>query len=467
MARSLDQLPPEILMTILDKMHISQLSTMIRVNRQFFTLGIPRLWQAQGGTYLAKVPKDRRGVYIPLIQELDLSGFAKDVYEEFKDFVFHNVRKLSVSLEEDDEPIAYCSYLTHLINPGLQLLGLGGDISPDFLFDVQTKCPKLRSVSIWRCGPCVTPTDLLTFLRGLPYLESLRISMDHHAMTDSKVIEFLARSSTLEQLTLEQIYPELLWDALSVESPFPALRKLDIEICQDALTSMAKLFGSVLHLRVEPMTTEYLDSREIEVRIRPLSELTQLRTLEIGFNGNSFYGNMTIVPEDIVSLRSLSNLTSLTLAGLRKPRPGDAEISDDDFHRLVSGLPDLETLSLHPLPSKVTPASLAALAECCPRLESCFVGGGLHVLDLQDYKAPLFPRLGSFRVGRFLDQRLADRVEPIERRAQEHAQQLERHFPKADIRVLQNGWFSTPSAFDSEVMRLLRPKNERDFEPDS
>jgi hypothetical protein len=52
----------------------------------------------------------------------------------------------------------------------------------------------------------------------------------------------------------------------------------------------------------------------------------------------------------------------------------------------------------------------------------------------------------------------------IERRAGEHAQQLERHFPKADIQV-QQGWFSTPGSFSSMVLRLLRVKNERDFGP--
>ncbi|GFF37916.1 hypothetical protein IFM61606_02179 [Aspergillus udagawae] len=464
MARSLDQLPPEILMTILDEMYISQLSNVIRVNRQLFNLGIPRLWQAQRDIYLAKVPKHRRRVYTPLIQELDLAGSPKDVYEEFKDLVFHNVKELSVTLEDNHETIADCRYLTHFINPGLQLLDLEGSISADFLLDVQNQCPKLRTVRLWRCGPCITPTDLLTFLSGLPYVESLHITMDHHNMTDSKVIEFLATSSTLEQLTLEQITPELLGDALSVESPFPQLKELDIEINQDAVPSMAKLFGSVMQLSVTLRPTEDLDTPETEVRIRPLSELTELRTLEISFNGD-----MTIVPEDLVSLRSLSNLISLRLRGLRKPRLGTAEFGDDDFHRLVSGLPDLDTLSLDPFPSKVTSASLAALAKCCPRLESCFLGGGFHVQELQNYKAPLFPTLGSLRVGCFLDldEHVGDSVELIEERAYEHSQQLERHFPKADIQVSQLGWFPNRASFSFKVIRLLRPKNERDFGPGS
>ncbi|KAF7155362.1 hypothetical protein CNMCM5623_007433 [Aspergillus felis] len=367
---------------------------MIRVNRRFFNLGIPRLWQAQSDIYLAKVPKDRREVYIPLIQKLGLSGSPKDLYEEFKDSVFHNVTELWVTMDEDLEDVADCRYLKHFFNPGLRLLVLETNISADFLLDVQNQCPKLRTVDLWRLGPCVTPTDLLAFLRGLPYLESLRITeTDDHMMTDSKVIEFLAASSTLEQLILNEITSRLLWDALSVESPFPQLKRSDIEISQDAVALMAKLFGSVMQLSVTLWPTEDWDTRETEVRIRPFSELTELRTLEI-----SFRGGMTIVPEDLVSLRSLSNLTSLSLQGLHKSRLGAAGFGDDDFHRLVSGLSDLDTLSVDPFPSKVTSASLAALAKCCPRLKSCCLGGVFNVLDLQNYKAPLFPRLGSFRL---------------------------------------------------------------------
>ncbi|KAF4212982.1 hypothetical protein CNMCM8980_009572 [Aspergillus fumigatiaffinis] len=397
MAR-LDQLPPEILMTILDELRMSELAIVIRVNQQFFNLGIRRLWQAQRDIYLVKVPKDRRRVYTPLIQELNLDGAPKALYEEFKDLEFDNVKELSVTLKQDVDTIDDCRYLTHFINPGLQALHLGWDISPGFLLDVQNQCPKLQTVSLWHCGPCVTPEDLLAFLRGLPYLESLHISMDHHNMTDSKVIEFLATSLTIEQLTLEQIYPELLTEALSVEAPFPQLNRLDIEITQDALASMAKLFSSVIQLRVALRATEVWGTRKIEVRIQPLSEMTQLRTLEISFNGDTFYGNMIIVPEDLVTLRSLSNLTSLSLHGLRKPSVGDPEFSDDHFHRLVSGLPDLHTLSLQPFPNKITAASLATLATCCPRLESCLLGGGLYIPDLQDYKASLFQDLAHFEL---------------------------------------------------------------------
>jgi hypothetical protein len=440
---------------------MSELTTVIRVNRQFSKLGIRRLWQAQRDTYLAKVPKDRRRVYTPMIQELDLAGDPKALYEEFKDLEFDNVKELSVRLKEDFDTIDDCRYLTHFINPSLQLLDLEGDLSPDFLLDVQNQCLKLRTVSLWRCGPCVTPADLLTFLRGLPYLESLRITeLEDHMITDSKVIEFLATSSTLERLDLEQITPELLWDALSIEAPFSQLNRLDIDIRHDALPSIAKLFGSVIQLRVTPRATEDWFGRET-VRIRPLSELTELRTLEI-----SFHDEMILVPEDLVTLRSLSNLASLSLDGLSKAHLGAAEFSDDHFHCLVSGLQNLDTLSLHPYPSKVTSASLAALAKCCPNLESCFIGGECNVLGLRDYEAPLFPRLASFRVRCFLDpdEYDGDPVEVIERRAGEHAEQLERHFPKADIQVLQ-GWFSNPGSFSSTVIRLLRPKNERVFGP--
>ncbi|GFF81297.1 hypothetical protein IFM60648_05978 [Aspergillus lentulus] len=346
MAR-LDQLPPEMLMTILDELRISELAAVIRVNRQFFNLGIRRLWQAQRDIYLAKVPKDRRRVYTPLIQELDLDGDPKALYEEFKDLEFDNVKELSVTLKEDFETIDDCKYLTHFINPGLRLLDLGGSISADFLRDVRNQCPKLRTVSLWRCGPCVTPADLLTFLRSLPYLKSLHITeLEDHMITDSEVIEFLAASSTLERLDLEQITPEFLWDALSIEAPFPQLNRLDIDIHHDAVPSIAKLFGSVIQLRVTLRAIEDWFTRET-VRIRPLSELTELRTLEI-----SFHGEMILVPEDLVTLRSLRNLASLSLHGLSEVHLGAAEFSDGHFHRLVSGLQDLVTLSLHPIPVK-------------------------------------------------------------------------------------------------------------------
>ncbi|KAG2003922.1 hypothetical protein GB937_009286 [Aspergillus fischeri] len=90
MAR-LDQLPPEILMTILDELRMSELTTVIRVNRQFFNFAIRRLWQAQRDIYLMKVPKDQRRVYTPLIQELDLDGAPKALYEEFRDLELDNI----------------------------------------------------------------------------------------------------------------------------------------------------------------------------------------------------------------------------------------------------------------------------------------------------------------------------------------------------------------------------------------
>jgi hypothetical protein len=122
---------------------MSELAIVIRVNRQFFNLGIRRLWQALRDTYLAKVPKDRRRVYTPLIQELRLDGAPKALYEEFKDLEFDNVKELSVRLKEDFDTIDDCRYLTHFINPSLQLLDLEGDLSPDFLLDVQNQCPKI------------------------------------------------------------------------------------------------------------------------------------------------------------------------------------------------------------------------------------------------------------------------------------------------------------------------------------
>jgi hypothetical protein len=105
---------------------MSELAIVIRVNRQFFNLGIRRLWQALRDTYLAKVPKDRRRVYTPLIQELRLDGAPKALYEEFKDLEFDNVKELSVRLKEDFDTIDDCRYL-----------------SPDFLLDVQNQCPKI------------------------------------------------------------------------------------------------------------------------------------------------------------------------------------------------------------------------------------------------------------------------------------------------------------------------------------
>jgi hypothetical protein len=71
---------------------MSERAIVIRINQQFFNLGIRRLWQAQRDIYLGKVPKDRRRVYTPLIQELDLAGDPKALYEEFKDLEFDNVK---------------------------------------------------------------------------------------------------------------------------------------------------------------------------------------------------------------------------------------------------------------------------------------------------------------------------------------------------------------------------------------
>ncbi|RHZ61462.1 uncharacterized protein CDV56_108213 [Aspergillus thermomutatus] len=470
MARSLDQLPPEILLAILDEMDMSELSSVIRVNRQFFNLGIRILWQVQSDIYLVKVPKSRRRVYIPWIMELSLSRSPKVLYKRFKDFVFPNVKELRVTLKDHQGPIADCRYLTHFMNPGLQLLRLEGDITADFLLDVQNQCPKLRTVICCSCGPCVRPTDFLTFVRGLPYLERLDMhEKDGHTMIDSKVIGFLATSQRIEQLSLDRITPEMLRDALSLEAPFPEMMKLDIEIRQDAVASMVEIFNSIFALRV---TLKATNTWETEIRsraLRPLSELSRVRSLDIFVDGD-----MRIAPEDLVSLRSLSDLRRLTIEGLHARNLRAADFGDDDLHRLVSGLPGLDTLSLQFLTSGVTSASFATLAKCCPRLGCCDLGGAFNALDLRDYKAPLLPKLGSLRVGCFLDSDIRgiddeadDHDQLVENRACEHARQLERHFPKASIWIAQNGGYPAEVQFSMTVVKLFRREYERDSECDS
>lgn len=479
MARNLDLLPPEIWLTILEELEMPELARVIRVNRHFFNLGIQILWQCNSDFCLAKVQKRRRQLYIPWIQSLDLSAYPDELRQVFKDYEFTNVKELLVHMEDHDKKyVANCRYLTHFMNPGLQVLRLRGPFTGDLLREVPKKCPELRVFIFASFGPC-DATDVLACVRGLPYLESLNIGeLKGHTMIDSKIIEFLAPSQRIESMSLDGITPEILAGALSVEEPFPEMKTLNIKIREDAVALMVKIFSSVLILRMTleaeaqqnttQQNTEQQNTAQRIVRssaLRALSELKQVRLLDITVDGD-----MWIVPEDLVALRSLRNLMNLTLVGSRWTGQRAENFTDDDFHRLVSGLPDLEVLTLQIINSDVTSTSLATLAKCCPRLKSCRLIICFNILDLPNQMDPLFPRLHSLCVGCFFDPEIReldpdiDNLEElIENRAHEHVARLRVHFPRTYIGSYQIPLFAHDAQFSEAVMGIL---GSQDFEDD-
>ncbi|RHZ55195.1 hypothetical protein CDV55_104879 [Aspergillus turcosus] len=472
MARSLDLLPPEIWLTILEELDMPELARVIRVNRHFFNLGIQILWQCNSDFCLAKVQKSRRQLYIPWIQSLDLSAYPDELRQVFTDYEFPNVKELLVHMENHDKKyVAKCRYLTHFMNPGLQVLRLCGPFTGALLRDVPKKCPELRVFIFASFGPC-DATDVLACVRGLPYLESLNIrELKGHTKIDSKIIEFAAKSQRIISMSLDAITPEILAGALTVEAPFPEMKTLNIKIREDAVASMVKIFSSVFILRVTLQAQRNTAHQDPGQRIvssgalRPLSELKQVRVLDITVDGN-----MWIEPEDLVALGSLRNLMHLDLVGSKGTGQRAENFTDDDFHRLVRGLPDLETLTLQIINSDVTSASLVTLAKCCPRLKSCRLTGFFNILDLPNQMEPLFPNLHSLQVGCFwdpeireLDDEVKNLEQLIENRAHQHVARLEAHFPRAYIQSYGFPRFPHDPQFSQAVMRILhRPCDSED-----
>ncbi|KAF7116168.1 hypothetical protein CNMCM5793_004188 [Aspergillus hiratsukae] len=466
MTRSLDRLPPEIWLTILEGLDMPSLARVIRVNRHFFNLGIQILWQCNSDFCLAKVLGSRLQLYTPWIQSLDLSAYPDELRQVFGDYEFPNVKELLVHMEDHDKKyVAKCRYLTHFMNPGLRVLRLRGPFTGALLRDVPNKCPELRVFIFASPGPCKA-ADVLACVRGLPYLESLNIGeLQGHTLIDSRIIELAAKSQRIQSMSLDGITPQILAGALSVEAPFPEMKTLNIKIREDAVASMVKLFSSVFILRVTLQAQRNTAHRDPERRtvsscaLRPLSELKQVRLLQITVDGN-----MWIEPEDLVALGSLRNLMHLDLVGVKGTAQVVENFTDDHFHRLVSGLPDLETLTLHSINSDVTSASLVTLAKCCPRLESCLLAMYFNPLDLPNQMEPLFPNLCSIHVGCFwdpeireLDPEVDNLQELIEKRAHEHVARLETHFPRASIESYGFPSFPHDPEFSQAIMGILQP----------
>jgi hypothetical protein len=467
MARSLDRLPAEVWLTILEQLDMPSLARVIRVNRHFFNLGIQILWQCKSDFWLAKVlgrGGRRLQLYTPWIKSLDLSAYPDELRQVFGDYEFPNVKELLVHMEDHDKKhVAKCRYLTHFMNPGLQVLRLRGPFTGELLREVPKKCPELRVFIFASFGPC-DASDVLACVRGLPYLESLHIGeLKGQTKIDSRIIGFAAKSQRIAAMSLDGITPELLALALSVKAPFPKMETLNITIREDAVPSMVKLFSSVSILRVTLQARRAHrgpGQRTISSRaLRPLSELKQVQHLDITVDGD-----MSIESEDLVALGSLRNLTRLALVGQKGTCQIAENFTDDDFHRLVGGLPDLDSLILHSINSVVTSASLVTLAKCCPRLKSCLLAMYFNVLDLPNQMEPLFPNLRSIHVGCFWDpeiRELGDEVENleelIEKRAHEHVARLEAHFPKADIESYGFPRFPRDPQFSQAIMKILGP----------
>ncbi|KAL5361340.1 hypothetical protein BJX96DRAFT_151784 [Aspergillus floccosus] len=132
-----------------------------------------------------------------------------------------------------------------------------------------------------------------------------------------------------------------------------------------------------------------------------------------------------IANEDLLSLRNLTQLRSLSISGVSSTSLIAPRFKDRHFEELFQSLGQLNMLSFELSHTRITSDSLVTLGKCCPLLQSCDIMGIYDMTAFRYEKAPLFPVLQSLQVGAFTN---TERILGL-RRPYDHVLQLEKHFP--------------------------------------
>ncbi|KAE8317127.1 hypothetical protein BDV41DRAFT_526819 [Aspergillus transmontanensis] len=325
---------------------------------------------------------------------------------------------LSIDLgNHDDHDDLDLSLLKCYMHRGLTQIELSGAFDPELMSLIQVSCPRLHCFSIRRSDPRLTPEILLGFLQKSPTLSD--ISIQSEELVTGNILNHLAGRNDLQSLSLDGLIDIDTIGDLKITSPFKVLRHLTISVTEAALPSLVGMIKSIQSFNLTlggPDSSEDSNS----VALRHISQLIELRTLTL-----FIWGDMRIANEDIVSLKSLTQLRRLNISGASATSLIAPRLQDPDFEELFKNLSQLEALNFDIFRSDITTDSLVSLGKCCPSLQRCEIMGIYDMAAFRYEKLPVFPTLELLSIGAFTNcERLFSYSRPYD-----HVRQIVKHFP--------------------------------------
>ena len=366
----------------------------LRINSQWFNCGISLVWRRAPSFILDRVPRHRRQIYASVIQGFTVFRGINKRLREFSHLSFPKLKMLRIDLEQDDDHEDLdLSLLKCYMHQGLTQIELCGTFDPELLSLVQVSCPKLYWFSIRSKNPRLTPEILLEFLQKSPALSD--ISIQSEELATGNIFNHLAGRKNLEMLSFEGLIDTDAIENFNISSPFKALRHLTISVTEAALPSLVGMIKSIQSVNLSlggPDCSGDFDSSAL----KHISQLIELRTLTL-----FIWGDMRIATEDIVSLKGLTHLKSLSISGLSAASLIAPRFQDTDFEELFKNLGQLEALNFDIFRSHITTDSLMSLGKCCPSLQRCEIMGIYDMSAFRYEKLPLFPALKLLSIGAF------------------------------------------------------------------
>ncbi|KAI9037335.1 uncharacterized protein KD926_000622 [Aspergillus affinis] len=390
-------LPSEIVLEILEILEYAEphIAPFLRINTQWFRCGISLVWQRVTSPPFLRVPKHRRQIYASEIRH-----FSTQHFEEFGHLSWPKLESLCLNFLRRDK-LALADIVSSLeCYPGdrLRHLDLKGPFDPELLSFFTTSCPRLHSFSFSFPGPDLTPEAFLAFLQGTPSVSEIFIWSIGSPLVTSQTLNHLAGRKNLQFLSLDDDIGINTISAINEPCPFPHLQTLIVSVTEAALSSLVGMLRSVRKLSltlVKPDDDEqnlYFDS----IALRHISNLVELQDLKL-----FIMGEMRIRNEDLLSLKSLTQLKCLTIEGRAVPSLTAPSFEDANFEELFTNFPRLEDLNLRLFYSALSTDSLKSLGRCCPSLRLC---NTMDVCDLAAFryeKTPLFLNLELLYIDSF------------------------------------------------------------------
>ncbi|KAE8381322.1 hypothetical protein BDV26DRAFT_255748 [Aspergillus bertholletiae] len=415
-------LPSEIILQILREVGYG-IAPFLRVNSQWFGCGISLVWRYTRSWLLARVAKHRRQIYASATRSLDIDIYRgpDNRLEEFSDLSFPKLEILLIDYGTKHEgTLVDISYLKCYLHQGITDIHLTGAFHPQLLSLLPVVCPQLQGVFISSSGPLLKSEILLEYLEKSPSLSTIQINCEE--IDTNHLLHHLATRKHLETLRLEGIIDTDAMTSLTTSSLFQALQKLVISVTAAALPTLCDVVQSVRHLDLtlkEPPGSDSSSSFDSSA-LRHVSKLVKLQNLNL-----VVWGDMRILNEDLLSLRSLTQLRDFSISGLSAMSLIAPRLEDTDFAELFDNFGQLESLTFEIYHPRITTDSLMSLGKCCPSLQHCEMMGFYDMAAFRYEKLPLFPKLEALSIGAFTNM---ERMFSY-RRPYDHVRQLEKHFP--------------------------------------
>ncbi|THX30052.1 hypothetical protein D6D10_08743 [Aureobasidium pullulans] len=259
----------------------------------------------------------------------------------------------------------------------------------DFLEDVAKRCPGLKFVFFRPHGVNLQPQDLVEFFSKLGALQSVSLSVNRRLLTNDLLLQLSSiQSLTRLELAVCTRKDNAFQHVLDHNpTPFSGLRQATLHIKSHAMSAATQALQNVVGLIV------IVQDRGSHI-LNWISRMASLKFLTV-----KYLEDVTIDVESLVSLRSLTRLQHLTV----EPEDVDGwigveHLTDTDFERLVSGLPDLKWLDLE-IGHGLTTSALQSLGKHCLQLHDLQISGEWNLQALVKYQAPLFPALTHLHIG--------------------------------------------------------------------